>query len=159
MFTIDKWPNERDDLSIPNHHLIWSFRRHGDNDPTVTFRVEEDRTARQVGLHSKYCLVLACFDLEYWIEIGNGAPTETKKRQLRKYFYQLRSDAVEEILAAQGNELRLGTKNLTALRDWSIRTWHNYRHTPFGRQQYAIRDASKKVENLTAVSKYIYGQW
>jgi hypothetical protein len=143
---VDAWPNERDDLSIPDHHPIWSFRRHRGEAPTVTFRVEEDEKVQQVDIHLKYGPPLACFDLEYWKEISNGSPTEIKQHQLRKYLHQLRRDIAEEIFGDDSERVKLGTKEILALHPWSQRTWFNFRHTPFGRQNYLERCRQKDLK-------------
>jgi len=158
---LDGWPDEHDDLSIPKRHPIWSFRRNKDDSLIVTLRVEDNQALRQIDIHVKYCPVLACFDLEYWKEIGNATPTEARKLQLRKYLHQLRCDIAEEIFNAPGEHLRLGTKEIMALHAWSHRTWHNFTHSPFGRQAYdkrcQVHNEAPYAKPLTASRESVNG--
>src|ERR1700691_2079185 len=160
---LDAWPDPHGDLSTPNQHLIWSFRRHLSDTRTVTLCVEEDRMVRQIAINVKYCPVLACFDVEYWKEMRNGASKDRQYVQLRKYLHQLRRDIVEEIFGVKCDQLRLGTTDLMALHAWSIRTWSNFAHSLNGRQGYESRCKRSGKEpyakSISLAGEYINGSY
>jgi len=160
---LDAWPDPHSDLSTPNQHLIWSFRRQPNDAQTVTLRVEEDGMLRQIVINVKYCPALACFDFEYWKEMKDGAPKETEKAQLRKYLHQLQRDIVEEIFSVKCQGLRHGTADIMALHAWSIRTWYNFSHSLNGRQGYEDRCRRYRkepyAECISLAGEYIDGSY
>jgi hypothetical protein len=144
----DMFPSKRA-VTQTDPHLVWKFVIKDWN--LITLWVGYDGCeAKHLDLNLSYLPALACFDIEYWrtmlIPDTNQDRVVLLKAQWRQqYMRDLRRAISHEVYAVDGQTLQDGSWKMGTLHQWCIRTWNNYSHSEFGRNQYLSRCREKQI--------------